>query len=224
MKVFNVILFLVLILSGCSEQKPNLDLIGEQTTPTLEKTVLGPYIEDIRYSLYENEGQQNIEINVTLSEEFEELTYREKYEKFDTAMIYILEEEVLPDCDEKLDCSFGSINAKVKESSYNAYFPSSHLALFTPSMNFNGEDISKDNIELWDDKDMEKEINGTTYRDIYYYMNKLYSDLTKNGENYVPEIHDPQVDEYASERFNISIEQAGEIYERVSYLEGTEGL
>lgn len=48
--------------------------------------------------------------------------------------------------------------------------------------------------------------------EIYDYMVQLYNELTNNGENYVPEIHDEQVSKLASEKYGISEEEADRIY------------
>jgi hypothetical protein len=47
---------------------------------------------------------------------------------------------------------------------------------------------------------------------IYKYMKAQYEQLTNYGENYVPEIHDPQVAELAAKQFGISASVAGQIY------------
>ncbi|MCS6595965.1 hypothetical protein [Bacillus cereus] len=46
-------------------------------------------------------------------------------------------------------------------------------------------------------------------------MKQQYNRLTNNDENYIPEIHDPQVAEIAAKRFGITAKEAGYIYEKV---------
>ncbi|HFJ9472406.1 TPA: hypothetical protein ACGW3J_005103 [Bacillus paranthracis] len=46
-------------------------------------------------------------------------------------------------------------------------------------------------------------------------MKQQYNILTNNDENYIPEVHDPQVAEIAAKRFGITAEEAGSIYEKV---------
>jgi hypothetical protein len=49
---------------------------------------------------------------------------------------------------------------------------------------------------------------------VYDYMINAYQMITKNGENYDPELHDPMVANLASMQFNISEEEATEIFVR----------
>ncbi|SER09302.1 hypothetical protein SAMN04487944_101203 [Gracilibacillus ureilyticus] len=48
--------------------------------------------------------------------------------------------------------------------------------------------------------------------DIYRFMENKYSEITNQGEEYVPEIHDPIIDKMASEEFGISESEANRIY------------
>ncbi|WP_157804084.1 hypothetical protein [Lysinibacillus xylanilyticus] len=43
-------------------------------------------------------------------------------------------------------------------------------------------------------------------------MKLQYDKVTKNGDNYVPEIHDPMVAKMAAEKFKITEEQAARIF------------
>lgn len=57
--------------------------------------------------------------------------------------------------------------------------------------------------------------NGISYTVIFDFMKQQYNILTNNDENYIPEVHDPQVAEIAAKRFGITAEEAGSIYEKV---------
>ncbi|CAM5206346.1 hypothetical protein UACE39S_01728 [Ureibacillus acetophenoni] len=52
--------------------------------------------------------------------------------------------------------------------------------------------------------------------EVFDYMENLYNELTNYGENYIPEVHDPQVAEMAANKFGISALEAGQIYIDVS--------
>ncbi|MEK0224687.1 hypothetical protein [Bacillus proteolyticus] len=59
--------------------------------------------------------------------------------------------------------------------------------------------------------------NNTTndkvdHKAVFAYMKEQYKILTNNEENYIPEIHDPQVADLAAKRFGISAQEAGDIY------------
>lgn len=47
---------------------------------------------------------------------------------------------------------------------------------------------------------------------VYAFMKQVYEEITDYGANYVPEVHDQQVAEMASEKFGITVEEAGQIY------------
>lgn len=49
-------------------------------------------------------------------------------------------------------------------------------------------------------------------KEIYDYMEFLYKEITNNGQNYVPEVHDSEIDELTSEKFDISESEANRIY------------
>jgi hypothetical protein len=49
---------------------------------------------------------------------------------------------------------------------------------------------------------------------VYNYMINAYQVITNNGEEYDPELHDPMVANLASMQFNISEEEAQEIFVR----------
>lgn len=43
-------------------------------------------------------------------------------------------------------------------------------------------------------------------------MEKVYIEITNNGMDYIPEIHDPKVDRITSDKFDISASEANRIY------------
>jgi hypothetical protein len=53
--------------------------------------------------------------------------------------------------------------------------------------------------------------------DIYNYMEAVFEKHTKDGEKYIPEIHDPMVIEMASEKFGKTIEEIDKIYIGITY-------
>ncbi|HDR7226116.1 TPA: hypothetical protein QCX01_005423 [Bacillus toyonensis] len=46
-------------------------------------------------------------------------------------------------------------------------------------------------------------------------MKQQYNILTNSNENYIPEVHDPQVAEIAAKRFGITAKETKFIYEEV---------
>ncbi|OFD76086.1 hypothetical protein BWGOE8_25380 [Bacillus mycoides] len=57
--------------------------------------------------------------------------------------------------------------------------------------------------------------NGISYTVIFDFMKQQYNILTNNDENYIPEVHDPQVASLTAKRFGITAKEAGYIYEKV---------
>ncbi|GAA3315572.1 hypothetical protein [Ectobacillus funiculus] len=55
--------------------------------------------------------------------------------------------------------------------------------------------------------------------EIYEYTQNQFDILTNNGENYVPEIQDPQVIKLASQHFRISEDKIDEIYTKMTIAE-----
>ncbi len=53
--------------------------------------------------------------------------------------------------------------------------------------------------------------------EIYDYMNDVYDRHTKDGEHYIPEVHDPMIEEMAAEKFSKTTKEIGEIYCRIAW-------
>jgi hypothetical protein len=88
----------------------------------------------------------------------------------------------------------------------------------------NGEDIYSYESINGVDSDLVLKHNGenihtpvsTTNKTIHAFMEQKYNEITNYGESYDPEIHDPMVAKLASEQFNISEEEAGQIIIEIS--------
>ena len=78
-------------------------------------------------------------------------------------------------------------------------------------MLINGDEwVTSDSLES--NESTETTTSSPSEDEIYEYMKQAYDELTNYGDSYVPEIHDPQVAEMASQQFGITPEQAGDIY------------
>lgn len=78
------------------------------------------------------------------------------------------------------------------------------------------EDDTSDDLYISENKDNlygseSKELNEI---EIYTYMQDTFNTLTNYGETYEPDTHDEMIALLASKKFNISAEQANEIYIR----------
>jgi len=72
-------------------------------------------------------------------------------------------------------------------------------------------EVSEENSRISKDQEEKKERDKKEV-EIYNFMESVYREITNNGVDYVPEIHDPEVDRITSEEFDISGSEANRIY------------
>ncbi|KAB2328975.1 hypothetical protein F7731_23790 [Cytobacillus depressus] len=142
----------------------------------------------------------NFALKGTLTDEFEGLSNEEKYDVFN-------------------DISSMNIRQlKCGKDKYNTGCITEFLSLESGSDIYESKDFSIfKNGNLFKIEKEKKVVsvssdNNVSDKDIYEYMKSQYDRLTNYGANYVPEIHDPQVAEMASNKFGISTSEADRIY------------
>src|SRR5699024_200126 len=72
-------------------------------------------------------------------------------------------------------------------------------------------EISERNAQIFKEREEKKEKDKKEV-EIYNFMESVYREVTNNGMDYVPEIHDSEVDRITSEEFDISEGEANRIY------------
>ncbi|PES73792.1 hypothetical protein CN507_00085 [Bacillus cereus] len=238
-KMFLTFLLVTLfgVLSGCS---PDLKAAENYSEEILDKTDLAKYIKDIKYvegaklennTLYKYE----IDIQANVTDDFYDLPKREQYLLMQGAVIDLVGKgERFVYCGDQ-DCRYGEmrlkntdstlsmvmerystsdINYEMKINDFVAY-ARTDLKNDTPSPSDSSTTTSATVKPSMSNSNGQYASNGTSYTVIFDFMKQQYNILTNNDENYIPEVHDPQVAEIAAKQFGITAKEAGYIYEKV---------
>lgn len=188
-----------ILLIGCSAPVDTkiVDSIENELNKDGEIT---KYITDpitiTQYTSAKLKGYSSIEfdVNATANSNFINLSDKEKYDvlsriektiKKNTGNDYKFE------CGEKYFCAFGDIAFANDEDTYS----------------FESINTGYDLVMIHNDEEV-----YPLEKVIYQFMESQYESITNFGENYAPEIHDPQVAELAAVKFGISREEAEQIY------------
>ncbi|SCB68919.1 Uncharacterized protein BWGO95_03068 [Bacillus mycoides] len=218
-----------LVFTGCSA---DMKAVETATKDKLEDSKLGPYIEKVSYKAGEKEDDTtpvNIQINV--DERFSDLSNMEKYAVMNNTFKEIKGSFNHVSCGGNNSCRYKELQVLYDDDTFV-------MDSFDEVLIINDfENYSKRDYKLDIDKEREKTksanntdtvnsnntsqnneqyaSNGISYTVIFDFMKQQYTILTNNDENYIPEVHDPQVAEIAAKRFGITAKEAGYIYEKV---------
>ncbi|MFE7822303.1 hypothetical protein ACFU1R_29635 [Priestia megaterium] len=231
MKKTLVILFapcLVLLLNGCSST-PELNSIKMETDSSIENSKLADYLANgtnsISYSYKEVDDRYKINVKAKVDNSF--------YANNPLGILNILSRTVeemdsdISDFCGRKDCEFG--NLKVVSATSSKKDPYS-LKIDT----YDGDEVLvRDDVKYKRDdltyyKDPEGILPDPNYNEnedynnnddvpqlndeVYQYMEHKFDEITNYGENYIPEIDDPKVVKAAAAYFNITEEEANNIY------------
>ncbi|MEA1011846.1 hypothetical protein U2H24_19605 [Bacillus cereus] len=228
---------LIGLLSGCG---PDLKAAENYSKEILDKTDLAKYIKDVKYvegsklednALYKYE----IDIQANVTNDFYDLSKREQYLLMQGAIIDLVgKADRFVYCGDQ-DCRYGEmrlkntditfsmvmerystsdLNYEMKINDFVAY-TRTDLKNDTPSSSESSMTTSATGKSATANSNGQYASNGISYMVIFDFMKQQYAILTNNDENYIPEVHDPQVAEIAAKRFGITAEEAGYIYEKV---------
>lgn len=207
---FMIVLFLV----ACS--KPELSNIGTEDEEYLMEDDLEGYVEKVSYEVgkkLDNEDYDySINFIINAKDSFDQLENREKLSLLGGFYQGYLHDGYV-DCGSP-DCKWGNIIIKTNN---NEYVSDGYSMMINGSNKYTWEQLREENGKLVEQAEAaksanESKTNGTSNDIIYEYMKAAYDELTDNGANYVPEVHDPLVDKMAAQRFGITEAQANEIY------------
>ncbi|WP_273852323.1 hypothetical protein [Guptibacillus spartinae] len=210
------LLVMVLLLVACSKTEPELSSIGKEDEEYLMEDDLGSYVDEVSYEIgkkIENEDYDySINFIIKAKDSFDQLENREKLGLMGAFYQGYLHEGYV-NCGSP-ECSWGNI---VIKTSNNAYVSDGYSMITNGKNKYTWEELREGNGKLADQAEASKranesKTNGVSNDIIYKYMKSAYDDLTDNGANYIPEVHDPLVDEMAAQRFGITEAQANEIY------------
>lgn len=213
-----------LIFSGCSA---NMKYVEHETKEKLENSSLGPYIEKVDYKADKKEDDTTpVNIQAIVDEEFSDLSTMEKYQIMYTTLDQIMGSFNNVYCGENRSCRYKDLKLLYDDDTFV-------MDIFDKTLVINEfEKYSKrdydielanrtykatpNNTSKYTSQKKEKfASNGMNYMVIFDFMKEQYRILTNNDENYIPEVHDPQVAEIAAKRFGITAKEAGFIYEEV---------
>ncbi|WP_240522855.1 hypothetical protein [Bacillus cereus] len=228
---------LIGLLSGCG---PDLKAAENYPKEILDKTDLAKYIKDVKYvegsklednALYKYE----IDIQANVTNNFYNLSKREQYLLMQGAIIDLVgKADRFVYCGDQ-DCRYGEMRLKNTDSAFSMGMERYSTSDLNYEMKIN-DFVAYSRIDLKNDTPSSSECstttsatgkpytansngqyasNGISYTVIFDFMKQQYAVLTNNDENYIPEVHDPQVAEIAAKRFGITAEEAGYIYEKV---------
>ncbi|MCM3201777.1 hypothetical protein ACQGSX_18275 [Bacillus sp. GMs2/1] len=220
-----------LLFTGCSA---NMKVVETDTKDKLENSMLAPYIEKVSYKAGEKDDDTtpvNIEINV--DERFSDLSTMEKYKVMNNTFEKIMESFNSVSCGGNNSCRYQKLKLFYGDDTYvmdifddiliindfEKYTKSDYKSdVNTEKEKKEREYANKDNTlksNSTSKNNGQYASNGIRYTVIFDFMKQQYNRLTNNDENYIPEIHDPQVAEIAAKRFGITAKEAGYIYEKV---------
>ncbi|WP_155010722.1 hypothetical protein [Priestia megaterium] len=239
MKNTSVILFipcLALLLNGCSST-PELNSIKMETDSSIENSKLADYLADgtnsISYSYKEVDDMYKVNVKAKVNNSF--------YANNPLGVLNILSRTVeemdsdISDFCGRKDCEFGTL--KVVSATSSKKDPYS-LKIDT----YDGDEVlvrddvkyKRENLTYY--KDPEGILPDPDYNEnedydnndavlqfndaVYQYMEDKFDEITNYGENYVPEIDDPKVVKAAAIHFDITEEEASEIYVNKAVEEG----
>ncbi|WP_243765417.1 hypothetical protein [Bacillus arachidis] len=224
-----------LIFTGCSA---DMKAVETATKDKLEDSQLGPYIEKVTYKAGEKKDDDTpVSVQIKANEKFSDLSKMETYAAMNDAFEKIIGSYNQVSCGGNNECSYKDIQVFYDKDTY--VMDIMYKALLINDF----ETYTKNDYILDVDREEQKEktkstnntytgnsnniskytphnneqysSNGINYKSIFTFMKEQYNILTNNDENYIPEVHDPQVAEIAAKQFGITAKEAGYIYEKV---------
>ncbi|ARI76378.1 hypothetical protein [Halobacillus mangrovi] len=157
-------------------------------------------VEDVENILRGDTTHFGFKLTGKLNKEFESLTEREQYEllkEFDSkAFIKTFDEDHID-----YSCEVDSITLSDPSDTFEVSRATSFIIMknehyFSPTPTATAYKV----LDEVDDSE------------IYSYMKDQYDKLTDSGKSYDPQYHDPVVAEKAADKFNMTAEEAAEIY------------
>ncbi|BCB39966.1 hypothetical protein BCJMU51_4880 [Bacillus cereus] len=233
-KIFIAILLAAacIIFTGCSA---NMKAVEQETKDKLENSKLEPYIENVTYEAGEKEdGETPVNIKVNVNEKFSDLSNMDKYAIMNDVFKKITESYNLVSCGGNNTCRYQNLQLSYDDDTFFMNIFDEVLVINDLETYTKGDyelDIDRKNQKTKSSNDTYKAnsnnastsapqneqfaSNGINYKVIFAFMKEQYNIVTNNDENYIPEVHDPQVAKLAAKRFGISEQEAGDIYVNV---------
>ncbi|OAS85097.1 hypothetical protein [Metabacillus litoralis] len=210
MKKYSLVLLAIMFafLVGCT---PNLNDLQENVEDDFQNGDLANYIEEISISVGEktetNEGDlYPVDVTANVNKEFISLTEEEIYKAAESTFMEFDDFYLDP------NSFYETLMLKNEGNTYEIEFASIQNNSF--EIEIDGIVYSAESFVPEETEETEEvtENGSATKEEIYEFMKLKYDEITNYGETYVPELHDLEVAELASENFNISAQEAGDIY------------
>lgn len=230
MKKFIIFIFsLAFILSGCSQPKETETQEEVTEVEEVEEVVVNSEINvTMDLEIVENQGRVEFIGKTNLPDETEimvTLTNYNGYKGQDETYIQDGSFTAGPFSDKDFALPNGTYNVRITTPIARLQPDSVKKILGDKGVNLVGDLITYDStfgnlLEYNESFDIgttsTSSNNNYSEEEVYGYMEYYYNQLTNYGENYIPEVHDPQVAEMAANEFGISVSEAGQIYINVS--------
>lgn len=156
-------------------------------------------------------------VSLSVKNAFDELTPEEQYNMMQTIIDPILDVGHNYDSDR-----FDTLTFNTTSSTYKMDFIYQKL-IIDDTIEFSKNDFEKE-----EEKKTSTTTSTTTSipsideRAVYEFMDRAFEVITNYGEDYVPEVHDPQVAQLAAIKFGISISEADSIFIKFAMAEGSD--
>ncbi|MGM0878845.1 MAG: hypothetical protein ACQEWV_30300 [Bacillota bacterium] len=226
-KIIFFTMLTLILLTGCSG--PVKTEIADSIENKLnEDKEIAKYITDSIQITHSTSAQSggykyiNFDVNSEVNSNFINLSDEEKNDVL-SKMASIIEKNTDFgfdfDCGDKKICAFNDIELTNNKDTYSYESLDLDGDLI---MNHNGEEVyplEEETVTTTpsESDDIQSNSNPTLDKEaIHAFMEYQYNEITNYGDSYEPEIHDPMVAKLASERFNISEEEAGQIFIEIS--------
>ncbi|QST02870.1 hypothetical protein IMZ31_20180 (plasmid) [Pontibacillus sp. ALD_SL1] len=209
---------LIFIMVGCSE-KEELDeaVLNDTIEGLIDDTDLSPYVLGVRAELeaipFEKYVFYDITLNLDVKEEFDTLEPRRQYDLITKAGLRLDQEGPKMECGGPI-CEIVQMNVSTDQHTYGALW--SDTDMITDYIYADEEPMYRVHLEEEEEEtDYGVTESGVDKASVYEYMRFGYETLIEEDGGYDPDIHDPLLAKMAAERYGISPEEAGEIYEEV---------
>jgi len=217
MKTYQLlILSLSIVVAGCGgEPKAKYEEVeatfNKSIQADLKDTSLVKYLKDGEVKIKDVDVDRSHDLlhfysftlEGKLNEQFESLSLGDKYAILEE--LNDLESFDTEECGQGSNCEAGTY---ILTSGTNTY--EIDTSLFTVMKN--GVEISAPESSTTTTTVDDSNDGSVNKQEVYSFMKAAYDELTNYGDNYVPEVHDPQVADMAAAQFGISAAEAGQIY------------
>ncbi|MFB4471849.1 hypothetical protein ACDI16_02625 [Oceanobacillus caeni] len=225
-KLLLTLLAFSIVLVGCSGETvkgfPDTVLIDvdDYRTALNDNKEFSKYVEEVKFigEVDENISTLNyfLDVVVKANNDFESLSKEDIYHLM-FSMVKEIEDEPTFEIEDTDTRNLTFLRNLVLSTSDNNYVMG--IKHYKEEYSYKYELVINDSEVYRPEKEQELNLkaNATEQKEaeerkIYNYMESKYNEITNNGADYIPEIHDPMVDKMVSKKFDITENEANRIY------------